>query len=459
MSNILNRDESIEQNIEDFNAESVDPVPNDEVKTINTNDAEGITDEVNQSTNTDSFEEVSQDSSQESKSKTNVVEQKKIKSYWDRCILYWSQFKNPSVWICMVVFLLIGGAFWCLGFIPDFESAMLSQSIFAIIGGVLLGIIPQVQTFIHRQDVHPGVAFSKTTYMQLAVILYGFRVKLEDIAEIGWSGAFTAILMVIFTFAFACGIGYLMKIPATQGGILACGFSICGIAAILSSCQLFESSPSEISLACVFVIVGGFLDIIIYPIVYSCRTLFGFTEKTFAINAGISIKEIAHTVSVGLSCSAEVSKYAMIVKMFKVFCLPFLLIILGFALPIIRKRAENKKAQHTIDENQEETLYMKCTEFWGKVSIPYFALMFIILTAINSSVHFPEKVVEIMNQVIIIFLSASMFGVGVTTDLRELFRGANWRPAVLAFILYVWVFGFSWFLTWVFSRFDNSNQE
>lgn len=67
---------------------------------------------------------------------------------------------------------------------------MLSQSIFAIIGGVMLGAFQKVQEFIHRKTIHPGIAFSKGTFMQLAVILYGFRVKLSDIAEVGWSGNF-----------------------------------------------------------------------------------------------------------------------------------------------------------------------------------------------------------------------------------------------------------------------------
>lgn len=377
---------------------------------------------------------------------------KKPRTYWEKCQAYWRQYKDPNVWRSMPFCLLIGLLFWCLGFIPNYDKCMLSQSIFAIIGGVILGAIPQVQLFIHNPKIHPGIGFSKQTFMQFAVILYGFRVKLDDIAEIGWVGAISAILMVIVTFLLALFLGKLMTIPQTQSGIIGCGFCICGIAAILGACQLFESSGAEVSLACVFVIVGGFLDIIIYPILYSIKEKLDFNDKSFGVTAGISIKEIAHTVSVGLSCSTEVSKYAMIVKMFKVFCLPFLLIVLGFVLPLVRKYKEKKDKNATKSLEKNKSTVDKCNEFWVKVTIPYFAFIFILFTIINTYVEISEKAHEILNEIIIIFLSTSMFCVGITTDLRELLHVTNFKPAALALILYVWVFGFSWVLEIICSK-------
>lgn len=377
---------------------------------------------------------------------------KKVTTYWDKCVSYWKQYIDPNVWRSTPICLLIGVAFWCLGFIPNYEKCMLSQSIFAIIGGVIIGAFQKVQEFIHRKTIHPGIAFSKGTFMQLAVILYGFRVQLSDIAEVGWSGAVTSVLMVIVTFLIGLLLGTIFKLPLTLSGIVSCGFSICGIAAILSACLLFESSGAEISLACVFVIIGGFIDIAVYPSLYSIKNKIGFDDKNFGITAGASIKEIAHTVSVGLSCSASVSKYAMIVKMFKVFCMPFMLIILGFALPIYKKAQEKKNNATKAGHRKEKTSYEKCTEFWGKVTIPYFAFLFILFTIINSYTKISEKAHDIINEIIIIFLSASMFCVGITTNLRELIKGTGWRPITLAIILYIWVFGFSWFLNFIFAK-------
>lgn len=129
-----------------------------------------------------------------------------------------------------------------------------------------------------------------------------------------------------------------------------------------------------------------------------------------------------------------------------------MLIILGFALPIYKKAQEKKNNATKAGHRKEKTSYEKCTEFWGKVTVPYFAFLFILFTIINSYTNISQKAHDIINEIIIIFLSASMFCVGITTNLRELIKGTGWRPITLAIILYIWVFGFSWFLNFIFAK-------
>lgn len=375
---------------------------------------------------------------------------KKLKTYGEMTRAYWYQFIDPKVWRSMPIFLAIGLIFWCLGFIPNYSKCMLSQSIFAIIAGVLLGTIPKVKEWIHSDFCKTGVGFSKGMFMRLAVILYGFRTKLTDIGDVGWGGAISAILMVLCTFILSSVVGiFALKMRREQVQVIGCGFSICGIAAIMSASGILNSSSADVSLACIFVVVGGFLDIIIYPILYTVKDKLFDGDRNFGIAAGISIKEIAHTVSVGLSCSDTVSRYAMIVKMFKVLLLPFLLIALAFIIPCISK---NEEEDNNEDENDEEkkTCSYKCLDFFNKVSIPYFAFIFIITTIINSYTNISSKAHDVMNEIIIVALSVSMFCVGITTDLKELMKVSGWRPLVLAVGLYIWVFLFGWLLEYIF---------
>lgn len=364
-----------------------------------------------------------------------------LKSYSELTKAYWYQFIDPKVWRSMPIFLVIGILFWCLGLIPNYSKCMLSQSIFAIIAGVILGSIPPIQRLIEGEFLHTGVAFSKQMFMRLAVILYGFRTKLGDIGNVGWGGALAAILMVILTFVIGsvCGI-FLFKLRNTQAEVISTGFSICGIAAIMSSAGIINCSSADTSLACIMVIIGGFIDIAIYPSLYAVvDKLFG-SDRNFGIAAGISIKEIAHTVSVGLSCSAEVSKYAMIVKMFKVLILPFGLIAMAFIIPIIHKSEELNS------EPIEKPLSYKVLEFFNKVSIPYFAFIFILTTIINSYTNISETAHNVLNEIIIVALSASMFCVGITTNFSKLKEATSWRTLVFCLALYIWVFLFGWLL-------------
>lgn len=384
---------------------------------------------------------------------------KKARTYEEDVKAYWSQYVNPNIWTSMPVFLAIGFGFWALGFIPDYSKCMLTQSIFAIIGGVILGQIPFFQRLVHHPRVYEGCAFSKTMFMRLSVIFYGFKVKLHDIAVVGTGGAISSVLMVVISFAFGILIGWLLKVHPGQRGVLSCGFSICGIAAAMSAGPLFDSSSEQISLTCVLVIVGGFIDIAVYPALYGIRAKLGFDEKNFGVTCGLSIKEIAHTVSVGLSCSPEVSKYSMIVKLFKVLLLPFLLIALAFIMPAIEKYKERNDPDKELrdvsseeEDVEQKSRRQKCSEFWSRITIPYFAIIFIIMAVINSYVDFSETAHKAFDEIIIIALSTSMFAVGITTDLRNLARYSGWRDILFGIILYIWIFCFGWLLDFAFHR-------
>ncbi|KAH0789557.1 YeiH family protein [Histomonas meleagridis] len=368
-----------------------------------------------------------------------------IPTIGEQCKNYWKQFIDPSVWRGAPICLAIGAGFWGLSFIPNYDACKLSPSIFALIFGVILGAIPPVQRFYNHPYFKNGVAFSKQMFMRLSVILYGFKTKLNDIAEVGWGGAISAILMVFVTFFLGIGLGILLKIKFTQSSVISTGYSICGIAAVLSSAGIFDSSSTEISLASILVIIGGFLDIIIYPSIYSAHPSF-FTDRTFGQTAGISIKEIAHTVSIGLSCSDTVSKYAMIVKMFKVLLLPFLLILISIVGPMIKRKIQHEEKE-VIDDAPNS-----CVRFFGKVSIPVFAFIFILMTIVNTYANVTDEARKIIDHIVVIALSASMFCVGLTTDLKQLAKATNWRPFVMFIIMYVWVFLFGWLLIYVFKN-------
>ena len=136
----------------------------------------------------------------------------------------------------------------------------------------------------------------------------------------------------------------------------------------------------------------------------------------------------------------------MIVKMFKVLLLPFLLIAMAFILPFIHK----KKDDNTEKTEEENTCSYKVLDFFNKITIPWFAFIFIITTIINSYTNISEKAHKVLNEIIIIALSTSMFCVGVTTDLKLLLKSSGWKPFVHALVLYIWVFLFGWLLEYIF---------
>lgn len=376
-----------------------------------------------------------------------------LKSYGQMTKEYWKQFLSLDAWKPVPIFLSIGIMFWCFRYIPNYENCHLSQSIFAIIAGALYSLVPGVTEEMHGPFFQKGVVFSKNIFMRISVVLYGFKTSFQDIGEVGIGGAIGSFLMVVVTFSLGSFIAiFFFKIRRSLSYAISIGFSICGIAAVMSAAPIFDATSEDVSLACIMVIVGGFIDIAIYPVIYQyIDQLFDSSERNFGILSGLSIKEVAHTISVGKSCSDNVSKYAIIVKMFKVIILPFGLIVLTIVIPLFEKKKDDENAQQ-MEDKEEKTLSYKVLKFFNQVNVPWFAFVFIIAIIINSFVTISEKLHNILDELIIVFLSTSMFCVGITTNLRKLFSGYGWQPFVFSFIIYLFVFFFSWLLEYVFKN-------
>jgi uncharacterized integral membrane protein (TIGR00698 family) len=52
-----------------------------------------------------------------------------------------------------------------------------------------------------------GVTFSKQSLLRMGVVLYGLRLTLQDIAQVGFAGVLIDVLVIASTFALACWIG------------------------------------------------------------------------------------------------------------------------------------------------------------------------------------------------------------------------------------------------------------
>lgn len=73
----------------------------------------------------------------------------------------------------------------------------LSALTLAIVCGIVAGntVFPVVAT-----HVSTGVDFSKNMLLRAGIVLYGFRITFQQIADVGWAGVTTAVMMVTSTF-------------------------------------------------------------------------------------------------------------------------------------------------------------------------------------------------------------------------------------------------------------------
>lgn len=265
-----------------------------------------------------------------------------------------------------------------------------------------------------------GIVFSTKTLLRVAIIFYGFRLTFQDITAIGIPGIIISFLIVICTFLVAMYIGTrVLKMDKDLTILIGAGSSICGAAAVLATESIVNSKPYKSAIAVATVVLFGAIGMFLYPYLYSLG-FYSFTEQQMGIYLGSTLHEVANVAAAGNILNDEIAKYAVIEKMLRVFLLaPFLLIISITMTKFIKNTSSS-----TING--------------GKITIPWFAFMFIAVAVFNSFDFLSVNIVNLINEIDTFLLTMAMTGLGIGTHASQ-FKKVGLKPLYLAFILFIWL--------------------
>ena len=158
----------------------------------------------------------------------------------------------------------------------------------------------------------------------------------------------------------------------------------------------------------------------VYPILYR-NGVFDLAPKEMGIFAGSTIHEVAHVVGAGNAMGKDVSDSAIIVKMIRVMMLVPVLLIISYSM--MRAALKNGEGEGR-----------------GKISLPWFAILFLVVIGFNSFNLLPAAVVDFINTFDTFLLTMAMTALGAETSIDK-FKKAGAKPFVLAFILFAWLMG------------------
>ncbi len=290
-----------------------------------------------------------------------------------------------------------------------------------LIIGIVLGII-YANTLRNKLPAEwvPGIQFSMKIILRAAIIFYGFRITFQNIEQVGLSGIITSSLVVTSTFLIGYFVGTrILKLDRDTAILTSVGSSICGAAAVLATEPVVKGEPYKSAIAVATVIIFGTTAMFLYPFLYKSG-LIPLNLKDMGIYVGGTIHEVAHVVAAGNAISPVTAKYAVIVKMIRVMMIAPFLLILGYWLSKTRARASNEKT---------------------KITIPWFAVFFIVVAGFNSFNLLPSSMVIGINKVDTFALTMAMTAMGMETSVDK-FKGVGMRPIYLASILFLWlIFG------------------
>ena len=290
----------------------------------------------------------------------------------------------------------------------------LSPLTLAILLGILIGnsFYPKIAV-----NIASGIHFAKQTLLRLGIVLYGFRLTLQDIGNVGVNAVLTDAVMLISTFFITLWLGiHYLKMDKNTVYLTGAGCSICGAAAVMATGPVIKAESHQISVAVAVVVIFGTLSMLLYPVFYSYVWNI-MSPHQFGIYIGSSVHEVAQVYAAGGNISPEVADTAVISKMIRVMLLAPFLLALSWALV---KNSNNPQR--------------------NKINIPWFAVFFILVAVFNSFSLLPKDLVNLIVEIDGLLLIAAMTALGLTTHIRAI-KQAGVKPLILGGLVYLWLTG------------------
>ncbi len=314
---------------------------------------------------------------------------------------------------------IAGLSLW-LGAQPWLQTRGIGALTLAIVIGIALGNTVY-GTLAPRAAA--GVGFSKATLLRAGIVLYGLRLTLQDVGQVGTAGVVIDALVLCSTFALAWWLGHrVLGLERGTALLIGAGSSICGAAAVMAAEPVVRGRAEQVAVAVATVVVFGTLAMFLYPLLYQWGVHAGWMpldETGFGVFTGSTVHEVAQVVAAGRAIGQPAADAAVIAKMVRVMMLaPFLV---GLSALLARGRRAGNGPRSTI-------------------AVPWFAFGFIAMVGFNSLQLLPTHLVAALVDLDTALLAMAMAALGLTTHVSAL-RQAGTRPMLLALLLFAWLLG------------------
>lgn len=312
-------------------------------------------------------------------------------------------------------------------FVADFQWVK-ALSLSPLIVGIILGMIyaNTLRRFMPQQWA-AGIKICTKQVLRTGIVLYGFRLTIQDVTNIGLSALWVDCLVIIGTLALGMIFGRLLKMDRDTALLTSTGSAICGAAAVLGAEPVVRCEAHKTAVAVSTVVIFGTLSMFLYPIIY--RTgLLDLTTQQWAIYTGGTLHEVAHVVGAGNAMDPDgmlhIADQATITKMIRVMLLAPVLLVMAFVLA----RGANSEGGKR------------------KIAVPWFAFGFIGIICLNSLIQsfsfIPAETLSsalgYINSFDTFLLTMAMTALGTDTGIEK-FKAAGAKPFVLALMIYGWL--------------------
>lgn len=253
----------------------------------------------------------------------------------------------------------------------------------------------------------PGIEFTAKQVLRIGIALLGLRITLAQVAALGWGPVGLIVVCVVLTIVVSMIAARLLGFQSIFGLLTGGATAICGASAALALSAALPQHPMK-DKATLFTVIGvsalSTLAMVAYPML--ARAI-GLDEQQAGIFLGATIHDVAQVVGAGYSLSPQTGDVATLVKLMRV---AMLLPVIVFAAMLTRSRGDAGGERPPL--------------------LPWFAVVFALLVAVNSTGWVPSAVQGAGNDISRWCLIAAIAAIGMKTQLKEL-ATVGFKPVAL----------------------------
>jgi uncharacterized integral membrane protein (TIGR00698 family) len=259
----------------------------------------------------------------------------------------------------------------------------------------------------------PGLAFSARRLLRMGVALLGLQLVFGDILALGVGMIAVVIAIVVLGIAGTMLAGRLLGLGFAQRFLIACGFSICGAAAVAALDGVVDAEEEEVLTAVALVVIFGTCMIPAIPLL---SNTIGLSDVDAGLWAGGSIHEVAQVVAAGGAIGGGALAVAVVAKLARVVMLAPVIAVMSVWQ---RRRDQQTGAKRP-------------------PLVPLFVLGFLACAALRTTGVVPADVLAAGKVAQAALLTAAMFALGAGVKIAVL-KKVGIRPFLLASISTAWV--------------------
>lgn len=333
--------------------------------------------------------------------------------------------------------------------------SVLSPMVVAVVLGVVVGNAVRVPA-----AVDPGLAVAAKQVLRIGIALLGLRLSLHDVADLGAGMILTVIAVVVGGIVPGVAIGSALGIDRRLRLLIACGFSICGAAAVAALAGVLgandesgegRSSQSNgttegggegsgaglresVVTAVALVVIFGTLMI---PLLPALGHLFGLDDMIIGMWAGASVHEVAQVVAIGGVIGGPALGAAVIIKLGRVLMLAPVMAFISIGE---RRRILAAGSSSAGERGKKGDACGDVGEMPLPPIMPLFVVGFLAMVVVRSTRVVPQGVIDVAGVAEQLFLGAAMFALGVGVKF-SLIRKVGAAPFAMAALVTVVVAG------------------